>query len=355
MKILLDTSPLLNLNSGRGVGTYTRELLAALRQEVEKTDVEILTSETAGSKQSYDVIHYPFFDLFFHTLPLPGKQPVIVTIHDVIPLVFPEQYKPGIKGTLRFWMQKRSLSQVSAVITDSESSKRDIVKYLGVPNHDVYVVPLAASPLLEPVSEYLVRKNLESLDLPDTYLLYIGDINYNKNLPTLLLALTQLPEDVHLCVVSRSFTNTSIPEGQQLSRLIKENDLSSRVHVLNVPNGDFELLASVIAKARCLVQPSLYEGFGLPVLEAMQVGTIVVSTNGGSLPEVNGNVAIEVEPNIAGLTRGIEQALKLRGDERQSLIDAGRKWASQFTWGKTAQLTLEVYQKVYQEAQGSNL
>lgn len=351
MRILLDTSPLQNANSGRGVGTYTRELLSAFQQAT--FDEEFLVDATHELSEKpqysrYSLIHYPYFDLFFSTLPKPGKVPVVVTIHDVIPLIFPEHYQPGVRGKLRFHLQKQKLQGVKAVITDSQISKRDIVRHLSVPEERVHVVPLAASSRLQPQSEYFQEKLTQAFRLPEKYVVYVGDINYNKNLPALLLSLTALP-DVHLVVVSKTFKNVSIPEGKQLAEIVRENSLSERVHVIDIPTDEPDTLAAVLAGSRALIQPSLYEGFGLPVLEAMQVGAVVVSTTGGSLPEVAGEAALLVEPTLAGLQAGIEEAWSLRGEERRQRIEAGMAWAQRFRWEHTARQTYEVYRTVLRE------
>lgn len=347
VRILIDTSPLRSGHAGRGIGAYTRNLVKALQAIAESEDLELLTELQTGEAPP-DLIHYPFFDFFAHTLTVDPKIPTVVTIHDVIPLVFPEQYRPGLRGSFRLWQQRRSLKQVSGVITDSQHSRQDIQTYLGVAPQHISVTPLAANPDLAPVSEYLQRKVSEEVGAPDDYVLYIGDINYNKNLPTLLLALTQIPEQIHLCVVSQTFNNTAIPEGQLLARIIKENGLRDRVHVLNIPSDQPETLSAVIGRARCLVQPSLYEGFGLPVLEAMQVGTLVVSSNVSSLPEVAGEAAILVEPSVGGLADGLVRAWKARGEERESLVQSGQKWAATFSWERTARLTAQAYRSVVQ-------
>lgn len=356
MRVLLETSPLQNGHQGRGIGTYTRELLAGLRA-LRPREGHLLVQAThelevpiVDFSESFDLVHYPYFDLFFRTFPRKSTVPRVVTIHDVIPLVFAEAYPPGLKGRVSFWWQWLALRNVGAVITDSECSKRDIHRYLHVPKKRIHVVPLAASPELQPTSEYLQQKYAEQLKLPNKYVVYVGDINYNKNLPTLLLALTQLPEDVHLCVVSQTFTNTAIPEGKVLQQSIKVNGLQERVHVLDIPKGETEMFSAVLARAKCLVQPSLYEGFGLPVLEAMQVGAIVVSSNRGSLPEVTGDAAILVEPTITGLADGIREAIHLRGEAREERIMAGLQRAAQFSWTTAAQRTYEVYQQVLQRA-----
>jgi len=355
MRVLLNTSPLTDGNNDRGIGLYTRQLLAALRDF--SPDGESLVMQAThefqetiiSSQRDFDLVHYPFFDFFFATLPTDHKLPFVVTIHDVIPLLFPKEYPSGIKGGVRLLRQKWAIKKAAAVITDSHSSKEGIINTLGIPANLIHVVPLAGNPAIVELSESQARRYEAQLQLPKKYIVYVGDINYNKNLPVLLLALTQLPEDLHLCVVSRTFGNESIPEGQRLSNIIRENDLESRVHILDIPRDAPQMLSAVLQQSVALVQPSLWEGFGLPVLEAFQAGAVVVSSNAGSLPEVAGSAAIFTEPTIIGLVTGIEKALKLRGEDRQNLIELGRQQARKFSWSKTAQLTYQVYEEVLAE------
>lgn len=352
MKVLLDTAPLQNASSGRGIGAYTRELLSSLRElaSIEHPLVLQATHELSQPviepENEFDLIHYPYFDLFFETLPKTHKLPFIVTIHDVIPLLYPRQYPKGVKGSIRLWRQKKRVQQAALIITDSEASKKGIQTKLGIPAQKIRVIPLAGNSQIKELSESQARRYAEKLDLPGKYIVYVGDINYNKNLPVLLLALTQLPDDLHLCVISRTFNNTDIPEGQQLAKIIKDNNLSSRVHLLDIPAGNPSAFSAVLRQSEALVQPSLWEGFGLPVLEAMQAGAVVVSSNAGSLPEVVGDAGILVEPTLIGLVSGIEEAVKLRGEKRQALLEAGRQQTKKFSWQMTAQRTYQVYLEV---------
>jgi len=132
MKVAINTSPLRNENRYRGIGIYTEQLVKSLGL-LSASDFFCRLVEDKTIIEDDDLIHYPFFDPFFLTLPLKKAKPTVVTIHDVIPLIFPEHYPPGIKGSLKFQIQKFSLKSVKAVITDSENSKRDIVKYLNYP------------------------------------------------------------------------------------------------------------------------------------------------------------------------------------------------------------------------------
>jgi glycosyltransferase involved in cell wall biosynthesis len=207
MKVLLDTSPLSNANAARGIGTYTRFLLDRLlnSQTIEVFQSGIM-SEDELKKFSADVVHYPYFDFFFPTLQLKLITKTVVTIHDVIPLIFPKHYRPGKIGKVNFLRQKLALKAVNRIITDSESSKKDIIRLLGVPEEKITVIYLAANPKLQPLSQDVWQKYQRKLHLPKNYLLYVGDINYNKNLPQLIKTLKFLPREIKMVWLVIIFT-----------------------------------------------------------------------------------------------------------------------------------------------------
>jgi glycosyltransferase involved in cell wall biosynthesis len=131
------------LSQSRGIGAYSKNLLLELKKTPDLQISEI--GSFSEVKSDLDLVHVPFFDLFFHTLPLSKKKPTVVTIHDVIPLIFSQHYPSGLKGKLRFHLQKQALKNVAAILTDSECSKKDIAKYLGVPLEKIHVTYLAPS------------------------------------------------------------------------------------------------------------------------------------------------------------------------------------------------------------------
>lgn len=349
MKVLIDTSPLSSGHAIRGVGTYTRELLEHLEQ-IE--DIEVFRSSTLekGKNLKPDITHFPFFDLFFNTLPIDMTKKTVVTVHDVIPLKFPQYYPPGIKGKLRFNQQKIALKTVNGIITDSESSKIDIVKYLGIPEEKIHVVYLAANPNLKAQKEIVVNKVAKRYHLPKQYVLYVGDINYNKNIPQLIKMMKFLPENVHLVCVGKNFVEQEIPEWQWIETQLALSNVAPRVHFLtNVLTDSEEDLAAIYSGALCYIQPSLYEGFGLPVLEAMQCRTPVVATNTSSLPEVGGEDAVYTGTNAEELAAGVEQVLSWSKSRREQKIKAAYQWSQTFSWQKTAANTVEVYKKVLKQ------
>lgn len=344
-KVVLDTSPLASGHAHRGIGMYTRQLMSEL-EEIPELEVERITAPQTTSAPP-DLIHYPYFDLFFSTLPWRRPAPTIVTVHDVIPLLFPQQYKPGIRGTMRFWRQRATLQKVQAVITDSEASKRDIIKYLKIPAQRIHVIYLAASSEFAPSKPEYVKKVLKRQGLPAQYILYVGDINYNKNIPQLIKSLKYLPAELHLVCVGKNFSPQDIPEWQWIETQIALSDVAHRVHfVPDLGGGDTKELAALYSGAVAYVQPSLAEGFGLPVLEALQCGTPVVCSQNSSLTEIGGPAAVFVEATCEKIADGVNEVLAWTKTKRSAKVKQGRQWAASFTWKRTAKQTNQVYQQV---------
>lgn len=341
ISVKLDTSP---LNSGhvlRGIGVYTR-LLSEYLAKV--TEITVITAKS--DKQKVDLVHYPFFDLFFPTLPIKPWLKTIVTIHDVIPLVFPKQYLPGKKGALMLKRQRVALTFVSTIITDSEASKTDIHTYLHVPLEKIQVVYLAGQPELMPATEIEIKQLKKRLGLTKPYVLYVGDINYNKNIPQLIKMLKYLPPNIELVCFGKAMKQSDIPEWQAIITQAALSNVENRLHFISdIDSSDFQSLSALYGGALCYVQPSLYEGFGLPVLEAMQCATPVVATNTSSLPEIVGKNGILVDPEAEALAAGVLSIYQLAISDRQKMIERGIKHARTFSWNKTAQLTAEVYRR----------
>lgn len=346
MKVLIDVRPLSSGHAVRGVGMYTRFLTEALEKKKKIGEFEIYRSGLEDIPKA-DIIHYPFFDLFFPTLPLRRKGRTVVTIHDVIPLLFPEQYAPGKKGKLAFFRQKLALKTVDVILTDSEASKKDIIFYLGVPAEKVKVVYLAANPFLHPVNDHKAETIRKKLSLPKTYVLYVGDINYNKNVPQLIKALKYLPRHVNLVCVGRNFVPQEISEWKAIEAQLALSNVENRVTFMpNILSDDYETLAAVYSGALTYLQPSLYEGFGLPLLEAMRCKTPVISAKNSSLKEVGGDVVLYSGTTAEDFAEKIEMILEMSETKRKEMIEKANKWEKKFSWDKTAKETLEVYKSL---------
>ncbi|MEX0895739.1 MAG: glycosyltransferase family 1 protein [Patescibacteria group bacterium] len=338
IKVFFDDSPLTSGHQHRGIGAYTRELVTALEKQ---NDVLITTDR----KSPHDLVHYPYFDFFSASLPVVQTKPTVVTIHDAIPLEFPDYYKPGKKGALALYYQKLALRKVAAVLTDSHYSKNSITEKLGYPKAKITSIPLAASADFKPADREEIKAVHKKYHLPKKFLLYVGDINYNKNIPQLIKALKFLPEAVQLVLVGKNFTPQEIPEWSWIEAQVALSDVESRVQYLNEVDSQADL-AAIYSSAAAYVQPSLSEGFGLPVLEAMRCNCPVVSSVAGSLPEVGGQFAWYAEPEAQSLAGVIESVLCLSATELEGRLQKATAWAKSFTWQKTAKLTATVYQQV---------
>ncbi|HCR81191.1 MAG: Glycosyl transferase group 1 [Candidatus Pacebacteria bacterium GW2011_GWB1_47_8] len=344
MKVRINVTPLSSGHAIRGVGMYTRFLSEALERQ---KGIEIFHSGLENQPTKVDVVHYPFFDLFFPTLPILKGTSTAVTIHDVIPLLFADHYPVGKKGTLGLAHQKLALKTVAAVITDSEVSKRDIITHLGVPAEKIHVVYLAANPFLHQISGKALIAASRKLHLPKRYILYVGDINYNKNLPQLIKALKFLPPELKLICVGKNFTPQPIPEWQAIEAQVALSNVGKQIVFMpQVLSDDYEALSAVYSGAVAYVQPSLYEGFGLPVLEAMRCGTPVVAARNSSLQEIGDEAVLFTGNTAEELAGSIEELLSFSNHQRVQLIKKASHWEQQFTWDKTAQQTIEVYKKM---------
>jgi len=349
MKVGIDTLPLKTVHKYRGIGIYTQNLIKALNS-LKENDLELKLIEEKKDLAKVDLIHYPYFDLFFRTLPLIKKKKTIVTIHDVIPLVFPNNFPKGIKGNIRLYLQKMALKGVKAVITDSQNSKNDIFKYLNYPLDKINVVYLACSSEFKQIKQdSLLKKIKDQYKLPERFILYVGDVNYNKNVLGLIKAFAKLKtkkqnKDLKLVLVGKAFKQKRLKELKEIKNLIWSLSLGKYVKILGwLDNKD---LVGIYNLATVYCQPSFYEGFGLPVLEAMSCGTPVVAANTSSLPEISSEAAIMVDPhNINNMAEGLNNVLN-NSLTAKMLSKRGLKQVEKFNWEKVAYETYRIYQKL---------
>lgn len=345
MKIIIDAAPLKSGHKTRGIGQYTRCLVTAL--EKVKSDQRIILTSKINSISDVDLIHYSYFDLFHSKLPFYKPAPCeVITIHDLIPLKLPSYFRLGFRSRINLCYQKWKIKRIDAIITDSECSRRDIVSLLRISPNKVYVVYLGVDERFQPKSEKSMRLIRDKYKLPSEFLLYVGDINPNKNLACLVEAIGDL-KNITLVIVSRALKDKSALEAKKLYSLIDKLNIESRIIILSdLAMDSTNELACLYSLATVYVQPSLYEGFGLPILEAMACGTPVVSSNMASLPEVVGEAGLLVEPTKSGLIFGIKKMLNSE-NIRRKYSDLGLARSKLFTWENTARQTLKIYEKVY--------
>lgn len=323
-----------NHSTGRGIGVYAENLISGLK----KVNGLSLVQKNA------DIVHFPYFDLFYPTLKLLPNTKTIVTIHDVTPLVMADRYPKGILSTFNLVRQWLSLKKVSAVITDSENSKKDLQKYLWIPEEKIFVTPLAVNELYKSsVTEKQKREIKQKYKLPDKFVLTIaGGPNPNKNLPSLAEVTERL--NIPLVIVGGGMNQKVVkPVPPELIDMVR---LEVYQHILRptVPNEDLNV---IYALATLYVQASLYEGFGIPLLEAMTTGCPVASSNTSSLPEIYHKDTIVFNPrSIKSMEKAVKKALSLRGYAREKYIEKNKQRSKFFSWAKTANLTYEVYKKI---------
>src|SRR3989304_1500986 len=181
MKVAIDTSPLKTEHKARGIGAYTKNLIEEFKRGEQNIDFAFF--DNGEIPKADDLVHYPYFDLYFRTLPLRKNKPRIVTIHDVIPLIFPQHYPAGLKGRINFFFQKFALKNVDAVICDSGTSREDIANKLSVPKNKIHVVYLAASSSFKKIDDQkFLNEVCNKYRLPKKFVLYVGDVNWHKNI-----------------------------------------------------------------------------------------------------------------------------------------------------------------------------
>ena len=287
-----------------------------------------------------DVVHDPTGAM---PLLLAGP-PRVTTIHDAIPYVYP-QTSTRLDWLIYHRWLPLAVRRADAVITDSEQSRKDIMAHLPVAPHHVVTVPLAADRRFRPMDLAEVEPVLGEYGLQRPYILYVGALESRKNLPRLLEAYALLragsPQWRLVIVGARKWKFSPIFDAVQRLGLEAHVDFTGYVADEHLP--------ALYSGADLFVFPSLYEGFGLPVLEAMACGAPVVTSNTSSLPEVAGDAALLVDPSdvdqIADAMRlvltqpALAAALRVRGLAR----------AARFTWERTARETIAVYERVVAE------
>lgn len=290
-----------------------------------------------------DSKEYLYHSPNYYLPPFAGRS--VATFHDLSPFTMAHCHAPKLVRYLQKEL-KATLVRADALITDSEYTRKELADYFAWPIERIYTVPLASSGEFHPRIPEVLRDTLVRHGLKvGGYSLFVGTIEPRKNIETLLDAYSRLPEAVR----SRWPLILTGYHGWQNDAINARLETARRegwAHYLGfVPSEDLPLL---FAGARLFTFPSLYEGFGLPVLEAMSSGVPVVCSNSSSLPEVAGDAALMCEPmDVDALTAHLLQGLE---DEswRNQAIERGLLHAAKFTWERCAHETIQVYRKVLQ-------
>ncbi|MBE9035239.1 glycosyltransferase family 4 protein [aff. Roholtiella sp. LEGE 12411] len=264
----------------------------------------------------------------------------VMNIYDLTFIKYPNYIDSVVKTYTK--RVKHCLQWTDLVLTISESSKKDIIEYLEVDPQKIYVTPLASRYHLSYLSEEIVEKleKQAKYDFSKPYLLFVSTIEPRKNINNIIKAFNFLKQkykiEHHLILIGKKGWNY-----EPIFMAIDTSPWKHEIHHLDYLSD--KLVALFYSKADVFVYPSHYEGFGLPVLEAMTLGAPVVTANTSSLPEVTGDAAILIDPN--DFIQLAEAILKIINDcqFRQELINKGQERAKLFSWERTAKETLKAY------------
>jgi glycosyltransferase involved in cell wall biosynthesis len=357
---------------GTGIGTYTYQLIKSLYsidkrneyrffwpgdeyQNLNPYNDEVFQSIELNKDRFWEEVHIPTrvaqenIDLYHVPqngigLPKAKRCLQVATVHDIIPYIYPETSGSVYLKIFQNEMP-RIMEQCDRIITVSEFSKRDIQRYFNLPDEKIAIIYEAAEDIFHPIEKNTAKNFVnQQYGINCRYILYIGGLSHRKNITTLILAFwnirKDIPEDYKLVIVgkqNRSYKNLiNVIETLKIGNRIIFTDFVPVPHLPYLYNA-----------ADLFVYPSLYEGFGLPPLEAMACGTPVIASNVTSIPEVTGDAAVLINPrDDHSLAASIERVLR-KPDQLIQMSKEGLEQAKKFSWEKCAQKTLDVYEKLY--------
>jgi glycosyltransferase involved in cell wall biosynthesis len=304
----------------------------------------------AARRARIDVLHAPAY-----TAPpwgaLWGAPPIVLTVHDVSYARRPEWY-PYRRDFIRRAFYRRSARAARLVVTDSEFSAAEIFAAYAIPREHIVVAPLGVSDRFTPAAGSVGSSSSSSVgsssacELPQAisapFVLHVGDLHERRNLPTLVDAVIGARRHFGgAAAVSLVLAGVDRGVGDAVCAIAARAGVPDAVVKLGAVSED--LLVSLYRCATALVYPSLYEGFGLPVLEAMACGTPVIASRAASIPEVAGDAGILLDPlDVAAWTAAIVSVVN-EDDRRSAMRNRGLARAAEFTWARTAALTAEAY------------
>lgn len=360
------------VRNGTGLGSYGRNLINYLANVIGEEDRLLLYAPNPGKEELRNQVatseriafRYPASTLLpgalwrtlgitrqlrregvelFHGLS--GELPIglhkagiknIVTIHDLIFLRHPEYYKP-IDARLYKWKFQQTIKEADRIIAISQCTKRDILHFAPVDEHKISLVYQSCSTRFrEPVSEEQKRIVRERYALPPRYIVSVGSIEERKNILLAVKALPLLTPDIALVVIGRP-----TPYSAKVQQYAEQHHLAHRLHMLhNVGNAH---LPAIYRMGEVCVYPSRYEGFGIPIIEAIQSGLPVVACTGSCLEEAGGPDSLYVAPDDAeGMAAAIKRMLS-GAPERNGRIATSQRYVQRFEGTNVAQQLYDIY------------
>ena len=370
MRIAIDCR---SVYPGRGgIGRYTEGLVRALAEidgeneyvlfrcnaasdpVVDRPNVTVLTFDTAMIDPTWEQLALPseldrlradVYHATCFTLPVARAwRGAVVTIHDVVFRRHPELVEPGLRAYLSEWSEFAART-ADRVTTVSEHARGEIAEVLAVDPDRIRVIPPGVDDRFRPMPPDEARRSVSrDLRLPDRYVLFVGALEAKKGVPHLIEAFAAVAESPGLTDLRLVLAGGRGPAPLDVEGLVDRWGLTERV-VLPGYVAD-EDLPGLYAAAEAFVYPSLYEGFGLPVLEALASGVPVIAGDRSSLPEVCGAAAVLVDPEDPSALAEALKTVLTDDDRRQALAKAGPTQAGQFTWRRMAEAMLDLYREV---------
>lgn len=288
-----------------------------------------------------DLAHFYYF-VHPYRLPIP----YVVSIFDTVYSVYRNSLSPVQRAVYEATM-RMSIRNASLVLTDSDSAKSDIIRYFGAPADKIAPVPLGVDARFSPrcfrdIIDFRRRKAL-----PDQFILYVGNHKPHKNVRSIVDALALVRKDTTCSLV---LLDDGGEDCRRTRSRVQETGMTDRVIFLReLPEADLPLMYNA---ADLFVFPSLYEGFGLPPLEAMACGTPVVTSNTSALPEVVGDAGIMVDPTRVDELADAMLRILRSPDLRCEMSAKGLERARTYTWEETARQTRKAYEEVYDRTRG---
>lgn len=369
MKIGFDAKRL--FNNFTGLGNYSRTLVQNLQRQYPENQYHLFTPGTRLTprtkpffeEQQYRIVMPRFIAAFWrshrilfnrefrsldiyhglsHELPFGISAPgvlKIVTIHDLIFKYFPQDYK-FFDRQVYDTKFKYACKHADLIIAISEQTKQDIIKYYRVDPARIKVIYQSCDlQFRRPVGMEEIERVKAHFQLPDDFILYVGSVIARKNLGNVIRALGMFrKENCPPLVVIGSGKSYE----REVRSMIREQNLGHAVHWINPP---FEQFPAIYAAARLFILPSFFEGFGIPLLEAMSVGTPVITSNQSALREVTGEAGLTISPADAGEIRNAIERLITDDDLCLELQTRGKKRALDFTPEKLTSRMMDVYQR----------